>query len=1103
MQQEQEPKQQIFDFSRFTQNEEDVDDHSTQPSKKKIKLSPIQYDDYQAGSIIKIKMKNFMTYGLVEYQLCPSFNMIIGPNGSGKSTVVCALGLGLASKLDITGRGDIVTQYIQNGKTSGKIEITLKYSDRIKNVKGVNPNRETVTIKREISIDAKKSNYKINNTVVNEKDVRDIVSKLNIQLDNLCQYLPQERLKDFARLKGEKLLLETIRAVDPALLSDFNEMKELQEEQIRDDVTLAKNKSRIEELKKEGERLKHLVDEYNTYVKIKSDLKLCKDARPYFYINEHKESLRSLKQQFLESKDRLRSFRKDNKPIIAAETSLKQKVISAKERKRQETSNLLAAKAAVKDLVQEINTAKESMISSKGKIKYYKERNIKLKVQIDETTKDLEDKKQAIALMNVPKKEKFNEMESEKNKLITEEFDLKSKLKTNANKIGRCSHNIKTLESRIHGKSKLLTSSDRIRILDSSADLNDVRGAVLTIRSNSSMKAKVLEPPIMTVFVNDHSLAPALAKCVDYNTSKALTITDSEAFDNFGNQLIRTYKVNTRELAAFNKTPPVPRDRLIEWGFDGYLVDFVKGDEKVIDMLCQFCNIHTIPVSKESLNPRVLEKLTSANRHGDIYFKRVINKDRLIVIKKSRYNNKIFTIDNGLDDTIYYKASVLTPENKKKIEDEIAGLGRDIQKEKDEIKNIENENTKLNDEIVVIKRKLALIQEELKKLNSQREKYFRVENEINSMENKLKDLEKQTQVDVSDKIREIESKLLQSVKEESNLIFRMNEKMKKVYRCQKDVLHSDVEYLEALNIEKSIGDIINLFSNKEKELEDVVASLKNELRTKNNTEDYERWKEETRSYTEERKKIIEKYIEKCKDKDNLTVDFIDREISRLESTLKNTNEEKTSALLLENNNKELKVIEDGMPDLEGKLKSTKSQIAVLRDNTEPKIDNLIKGISNKYSQLFTSVGSAGEIKLEKPNNFSNWQVKILVKFRDNESVRELTSQSQSGGEKAVSTALYIISLQNFTKAPFRVVDEINQGMDSRNEKIIHRIMVENACEDNTSQYILVTPKLLTDLYYHEKMRIHCVMAGSWVPNTQEHPEALNLGETCNYMLNTE
>lgn len=61
------------------------------------------------------------------------------------------------------------------------------------------------------------------------------------------------------------------------------------------------------------------------------------------------------------------------------------------------------------------------------------------------------------------------------------------------------------------------------------------------------------------------------------------------------------------------------------------------------------------------------------------------------------------------------------------------------------------------------------------------------------------------------------------------------------------------------------------------------------------------------------------------------------------------------------------------------------------------------------------------------NDFTRYGVRIKVKFRDNEPLRELDQQHQSGGERSVSTMLYMLALQELSHVPFRCVDEINQG----------------------------------------------------------------------------
>lgn len=50
---------------------------------------------YVTGSIVRIQLKNFVTYDFVEFRPGPYLNMVIGPNGTGKSSIACAICLGL------------------------------------------------------------------------------------------------------------------------------------------------------------------------------------------------------------------------------------------------------------------------------------------------------------------------------------------------------------------------------------------------------------------------------------------------------------------------------------------------------------------------------------------------------------------------------------------------------------------------------------------------------------------------------------------------------------------------------------------------------------------------------------------------------------------------------------------------------------------------------------------------------------------------------------------------------------------------------------------------------------------------------------------------
>ena len=59
-------------------------------------------DDYVEGSIVRVKLHNFVTYDDCEFYPGPRLNVVIGPNGSGKSSIVCAFALGLAGSTSVS-----------------------------------------------------------------------------------------------------------------------------------------------------------------------------------------------------------------------------------------------------------------------------------------------------------------------------------------------------------------------------------------------------------------------------------------------------------------------------------------------------------------------------------------------------------------------------------------------------------------------------------------------------------------------------------------------------------------------------------------------------------------------------------------------------------------------------------------------------------------------------------------------------------------------------------------------------------------------------------------------------------------------------------------
>lgn len=178
---------------------------------------------------------------------------------------------------------------------------------------------------------------------------------------------------------------------------------------------------------------------------------------------------------------------------------------------------------------------------------------------------------------------------------------------------------------------------------------------------------------------------------------------------------------------------------------------------------------------------------------------------------------------------------------------------------------------------------------------------------------------------------------------------------------------------------------------------------------------------------------------------------------------------------------EIEQLQTMLDNWKSTLKDTSNTFQDLMNKWKPQIEQMVEEICRRFTELFHTLnGCFGEVALEwpqeAPEDVSKWQISIRVQFRLNEAAHQLSAFRQSGGEKSVTTMLYLLAMQGLSQAPFRVVDEINQGMDVRNERMVHDFIVRTTA-NTKSQHFLITPKLLRDLSYASHMKILCVYSG--------------------------
>jgi chromosome segregation ATPase len=177
------------------------------------------------GVIEEIQLKNFMTYQNCTIRPGKEFNVILGPNGSGKSSIVSAIVIGLGGDISTLRRqkhlGDLVNNHINDEDESQDAEITIRL------FKTENTTYEFFCrISRENVI-----TYKIDGKAKDKRDVSKLANSLQIQTENMCQFLPQDRVREFPEMKPEQIFQNSLKAVGNLKMLELNKEGETLENQ--------------------------------------------------------------------------------------------------------------------------------------------------------------------------------------------------------------------------------------------------------------------------------------------------------------------------------------------------------------------------------------------------------------------------------------------------------------------------------------------------------------------------------------------------------------------------------------------------------------------------------------------------------------------------------------------------------------------------------------------------------------------------------------------------------------------------------------------------------------------------------------------------------
>ncbi|KJK68354.1 RecF/RecN/SMC N terminal domain protein [Aspergillus parasiticus SU-1] len=1050
-------------------------------------------DAYKPGAIVRIKVTDFVTYTSAEFFPGPKLNMVIGPNGTGKSTLVCAICLGLGWGPAHLGRAKDPGEFVKHGCREATIEIELAGGPQF---------RRNPVITRTIKRDGNKSSFTINRKTASRAQVLKLAQSFSIQIDNLCQFLPQDKVSEFAALTPIELLNSTQRAAAGAEMIEWHDnLKQLRVRQKKLQADNKSDKDLLTNLEERQNMQRADVERMRQRAEIKRKIEMLELTRPMVKYkdmhNDFKDKRRRKEEIALEYEN------------LKAELEPSLRAVNAKQEYCLQIDNVISYKKA------RVDEAERTASDLGKKIEQYEEKMKNLEKEIDAEKKSNATSKedgmkiqQTINKLNRQlaegaiefdadwynekireKRREAREIEDKANQIKDDRRPLIEALKEKTDKVTELERHLQRLESQSGRQEEKLKQLSY-----------ESYKAYQWIQTNQDkFEKEVFGPPVVTCSVKDPKYADAVESLLQRNDYIAFTVQCRNDFRTLQRELnigqkLADISIKTSSVSLDSFRPPLTGDEIRNLGFGGWAKDFINGPDPVVATLCSENRLHQTPIGHRAITDEEFRKIEQGSISSW-----VAGRQSYQITRRKEYGpSATSTRVRHLKPAKVWTSQPLDASAKQ-------DLVRNIQVLKDEVRELQEKMDMERANLQQLGRDFEECERE--RLELEREKsekqtaltnYRAIPERIRQQELRLRDIQKIFQ-DVKTRVLDIRSQQDQLSIEKAEATLEYANAVEHLRVLHEEFIKLKIRHIEAFSD-------LEILKDRNTEHRDRLEAKNNEL--KDAMQEVKAMSVAVKEMMKQANKVVQ-LSQHQPDLAALLSSLVDHTVDQLEADI---DSEKARLELTHGGSsnliKEFEEREKQIQKLRGKLSEFEAQLAEfdhaineIRGKWEPKLDEIVKSISDAFSDSFARIGCAGQVTLDKAedeagadgepggSDFDQWSIQIHVKFREHENLSLLDSHRQSGGERAVSTIFYLMALQSLSASPFRVVDEINQGMDPRNERMVHGRLVDIACAPSENggggQYFLITPKLLSGLVYKPGMRVLCIYSGEHMPKDYE------------------
>lgn len=1090
---------------------------------------PSAIEEYAEGSILYLRMQNFLTYKDAYFYPGSGMNMIIGPNGSGKSAFVAGIVLALGAPQSLLDRSPHLSEFIRHGCNESNLEIVLKGSAFNKKYKICRTIKKTgSSTTSSYLLDGKPTSHKVIDSLIRET--------LEIQVDNLTQFIPQDKVRSLSLLAPTALLKETERALigehfsmHMKLLNDSSYLKKQSNEgnSLKNELYLLREKQKIiEETLSRCEVIRKTHQKLNALQRKRPWI--IYDAAREEYLNEVEER-NILSQNLMDQETNPSSIiPRINEKLGEIKTDLKALVYSPLPsqnnlaRSSEISHKIFKSRTKYIEVYEAEERRKKDILKKKLEIE---ERNkilhsLPIHQELEDIAKQngIKDYSEAIALYNDQQKSPLNcllkPLEEERFAIDKEIQSADVQKRKEERRLANLNEQLLNLSSKLEIKGLALKklNHDAYKVW---MYLQDIEAGII----ESPFLDRVVGPLCMCTTFNCDSLGQLPTKYptevanrqienaigVEKITFIVSSYDDYCTLTNWSNQnglhsnscIIRPESIKRAELYLEDRdmggtsprwNSPLDKRTLETLGFRLTLLDLLSSDPWVIAYLMDR-NLHLLPVSdKANIDDKLVQQWIMSNKEARV--KDYMAKDTIVRFK-FKYGEVVSTknfLKTFRNPFLEMETDLIRPISA--LEAEIATLTFDITTPPPFLEACNKRRSDIVQKINEITLKKTEINERIQEYSGIWESIQRRKRDLLEGDSRVSMLE-EVKDEIMQGITELTSHLLEPVPlaTTNNLLAFLKEVVKvQLQITQLSQLSSSLD--GHLSHEKAKLDGLRRALSEQQQVVDDLKQKATEL-----------------LHIAEQGGPLDS-DDGDGDGDDNNLEKLDSKIAVLNAEIRSFNSAGGAQYPSE---QEMAEYEKRKPIL---CKKEKEHLRIKDDSTKRwnslraqrcewllRLQNEVASINENFQALCRKIDVVGEISLSsnvaecidgqsgrvtdvpiEEDDFNAYSLVVLARYRaeDKGALFSLSSGNHSGGERSLTSVLFLMSLQRLSRAPFRLVDEINQGMDADNERAAYALMVQES-QDNKGQYFLITPKLLTSLDYPKGMHVHCVFNGAGVP----------------------